>query len=74
MNENNVTPRRTTWEYKVVLVNEASEILADGETLDGYGAVGWELVVVTPETDERYGAAYFKRRLDVDEASVSSSS
>lgn len=51
------------WEYAIQFLQ--GPVSADEATLIGYGSEGWELVSVTPQTQENDSRAYFKRLIVV---------
>lgn len=50
-----------TWEYKIEVEDRDSELYMGDASLNALGLQGWELVSVTPETDDYNACFYFKR-------------
>lgn len=50
------------WEYLEVVLGATDA----QEKLNNHGLDGWELITVTPESDQLYAVAYFKRELAED--------
>ena len=57
--------QRKKWEYRFIVSEEHEELEKWIERLNAFGADGWELVGIIPETARNFIAAYFKRERNV---------